>query len=53
MKDGLIVEQGETGAVLRNPQHDYTRRLIACVPELGEGHAFLDRVRPLFERAGA
>ncbi|QYO77814.1 dipeptide/oligopeptide/nickel ABC transporter permease/ATP-binding protein [Devosia salina] len=53
MKDGLIVEQGETGAVLRNPQHDYTRRLIACVPELGEGHAFLDRVQPLFERAGA
>lgn len=53
MKDGVIVEQGETRAVLRNPQHDYTRRLIACVPELGEGHAFLDRVRPLFERAGA
>lgn len=51
MKDGRIVEQGATGDILRQPQHDYTRRLIACVPELGEGHAFLDRVRPLF--AGA
>jgi peptide/nickel transport system permease protein len=51
MKNGEIVEQGETGAVLRDPQHDYTKRLIACVPELGEGHAFLDRVRPLFSEA--
>ena len=53
MKDGEIVEQGETHAILRDPQHDYTRRLIACVPELGEGHGFLDRVRPLFEEQGA
>ncbi|WP_417308013.1 dipeptide/oligopeptide/nickel ABC transporter permease/ATP-binding protein [Devosia sp.] len=51
MKNGEIVEQGETGAVLRDPQHDYTKRLIACVPELGEGNAFLDRVRPLFSEA--
>ena len=51
MKNGEIVEQGETGAVLRDPQHDYTKRLIACVPELGEGQAFLDRVRPLFVEA--
>jgi len=49
MKNGEIVEQGDTATILRDPQHDYTRRLIACVPELGEGHAFLDRVRPLFE----
>jgi peptide/nickel transport system permease protein len=47
MKNGQIVEQGPTIEVLRNPQHDYTRRLIACVPELGEGRAFLDRVRPV------
>ena len=51
MKNGEIVEQGDTGTVLRAPQHDYTKRLIACVPELGEGHGFLDRVRPLFEEA--
>jgi peptide/nickel transport system permease protein len=53
MKNGEIVEQGETQAVLRDPQHDYTKRLIACVPELGEGHSFLDRVRPLFVEASA
>jgi peptide/nickel transport system permease protein len=49
MKNGEIVEQGDTATILRDPQHYYTKRLIACVPELGEGHAFLDRVRPLFE----
>jgi peptide/nickel transport system permease protein len=48
MRNGEIVEQGDTADVLRHPQHDYTKRLIACVPELGEGHAFLERVRPLF-----
>src|SRR5690606_29940810 len=48
MKNGVIVEQGETEAVLRDPQHDYTRQLIACVPEPGDGRAFLERVRPLF-----
>ncbi len=53
MKNGIIVEQGETGDVLRNPQHDYTRRLIACVPELGEGSTFLDRVRPLMAEGRA
>ena len=51
MKNGEIVEQGDTQNVLNAPQHDYTKRLIACVPELGEGHAFLDRVRPLFPGA--
>ncbi|UYN99802.1 MAG: dipeptide/oligopeptide/nickel ABC transporter permease/ATP-binding protein [Devosia sp.] len=51
MKNGEIVEQGDTQAILRDPQHDYTRRLIACVPELGEGHGFLERVRPLFAEA--
>lgn len=53
MKNGAIVEQGETHAVLRDPQHDYTKRLIACVPELGEGQSFLARVRPLFPEAKA
>ncbi|HXV31365.1 MAG TPA: dipeptide/oligopeptide/nickel ABC transporter permease/ATP-binding protein [Sinorhizobium sp.] len=49
MKDGAIVETGETRRVLANPQHAYTKRLIACVPELGAGKGFLDRVSPLFE----
>ncbi|MEE6388733.1 ABC transporter ATP-binding protein [Microbacterium paraoxydans] len=35
MKDGRIVETGERRAVLRDPQHDYTRTLIAAVPGIG------------------
>ncbi|QGG92167.1 ABC transporter permease subunit [Agrobacterium sp. MA01] len=53
MKDGQIVETGETRAVLANPQHDYTKRLIACVPELGTGAQFLERVARLFPKQNA
>lgn len=35
MQQGLIVEQGSTGAVLDNPQHDYTRALLEATPTLG------------------
>lgn len=35
MKDGRIVESGERRAVLRDPQHDYTRTLISAVPGIG------------------
>lgn len=34
MKDGLIVEQGPVRQVLQHPQHEYTRTLLASVPEL-------------------
>ncbi len=37
MYAGRMVEEGPTEAVLRAPAHPYTARLIACVPELGEG----------------
>lgn len=53
MKDGQIVETGETRGVLANPQHDYTKRLIACVPELGTGAQFLERFARLFPKQKA
>lgn len=37
MYAGRIVEEGPTGEVLARPSHPYTKRLIACVPELGQG----------------
>ncbi|MFD1156351.1 dipeptide/oligopeptide/nickel ABC transporter permease/ATP-binding protein [Roseovarius aestuarii] len=37
MYAGRIVEEGPTQAVLGAPAHPYTKRLIACVPELGGG----------------
>ncbi|MGE9294690.1 MAG: ABC transporter ATP-binding protein [Puniceicoccales bacterium] len=32
---GDIVERGPTEQVLNNPQHPYTKALIACIPRLG------------------
>ena len=32
---GDIVEQGPVDEVLNNPQHSYTKALIACIPKLG------------------
>lgn len=33
MKDGKIVESGEADALVSNPATDYTRRLIAAIPD--------------------
>ncbi|QEO14566.1 ABC transporter ATP-binding protein [Agromyces intestinalis] len=32
MRDGEIVEAGTTEAVLHDPQHEYTKRLLAAIP---------------------
>src|SRR5690606_14433024 len=53
MKDGEIVEAGETGDILNNPQHDYTKQLLACVPEIGHGSDFLGRVASVFSEREA
>lgn len=34
MKAGQIVEQGETESIFENPQHPYTRKLVAATPSL-------------------
>jgi len=33
MQNGLIVESAEATALYRNPQHEYTRKLLAAVPD--------------------
>ncbi|WP_420347694.1 dipeptide/oligopeptide/nickel ABC transporter permease/ATP-binding protein [Pelagibius sp.] len=44
MYAGRIVETGPTETVLENPSHPYTKRLIACVPELGGGRRALSAI---------
>ncbi len=34
MQDGIVVEQGKAADILDNPQHPYTKTLIAAVPPL-------------------
>ena len=34
MKNGRIVESGETSAIFENPQSEYTRQLLRDVPRL-------------------
>ncbi|WP_417309929.1 ATP-binding cassette domain-containing protein [Devosia sp.] len=44
---GQIVETGETGSVFANPQHDYTRLLLASVPVVSAEEEALRPVVPL------
>lgn len=39
LHEGEIVESGETSQVLTEPQHAYTRRLVASIPKLPVSHA--------------
>jgi peptide/nickel transport system ATP-binding protein len=50
MYAGRVIEQGTTAEVISNPQHPYTRGLIACLPELGSSQAEHLQERP--ERPG-
>lgn len=44
MRHGEIVEQGDVAQVLGNPQHSYTKELLAAVPRLGDKSATHDAV---------
>ena len=47
MEHGVMVEQGTTDEVIFNPQHEYTRRLLADVPKLHQEIALaLDLTSP-------
>lgn len=35
MSQGRVVEAGKTQEVIQNPQHEYTKSLLASVPEMG------------------
>ncbi|OON39819.1 peptide ABC transporter permease [Izhakiella australiensis] len=48
MRQGEIVESGDTQTVLSQPQHPYTQRLIASVPRPGQGREFLAQVAALY-----
>jgi peptide/nickel transport system ATP-binding protein len=37
MSEGQIVEEGPAGQVLADPRNEYTRRLVASVPKVGQG----------------
>jgi peptide/nickel transport system ATP-binding protein len=39
MRRGVIVETGTAGQIFHNPQHEYTKALLAAVPHLGQGGA--------------
>ncbi|KQS72711.1 ABC transporter ATP-binding protein [Rhizobium sp. Leaf371] len=47
MEKGQLVESGTVREVYRNPQHPYTRKLIAAAPGKGEMHAPLPRIEPV------
>ncbi len=44
MYAGRIVEEGPGEAILASPAHPYTARLMACVPELGQGKRRLEAI---------
>jgi ABC-type microcin C transport system duplicated ATPase subunit YejF len=49
MQNGRFVEQGPRDAIFHNPQHAYTRKLLAAVPHTGKAPAAEPSVAPLVE----
>lgn len=44
MYAGQIVEEGPSQAILDRPAHPYAKRLMACVPDLGQGRRELEAI---------
>ena len=51
MEHGVMVEQGTTDDVIFNPQHEYTKRLLADVPKLHEGASAMSSDAPVSDAA--
>ena len=49
MKDGKVVEEGSTKNIFKNPQHNYTKGLIACRPTLDVKTARLPTISDFVE----
>ena len=49
MQFGRIVESGSASAALRDPQHEYTRKLIAAIPRHSRGRAQLSDTNTILE----
>lgn len=43
LHEGQIVERGTASQVLNDPQHEYTRRLMAAIPDMPRGTSFTGR----------
>jgi ABC-type glutathione transport system ATPase component len=50
MREGKLVEEGETQAVLQRPQHAYTQALVAAVPSLSPRQVIPRRSGAVAER---
>ena len=44
MYAGRLMEMGSTETITRNPQHPYTRGLLAALPQSGKGHRRLNQI---------
>lgn len=45
MKNGVVVERGETAQIFENPQTDYTKELIAAIPTRTKGNPFYELLK--------